>query len=338
MLTLFVCLVFRCAVCLFCVCSLQRLSSKGLSIEQLTADKQRYGPDGLPLSAVVYESQQERAASGAASAAAAAATADSPGVTSDGVKQLASARRAAKRPALRPGEQPRRRWMRYMAPSARNEHKLLYAHKHVLHPSQHMRPSVRALRREEDGPPTAAGKDGGPAQSQSQQQSRAPGRRLPSQPSARATDPAYDPFAFSSPYGRNRNATNPAEAAAVQAASKAAQAAQREANKAQGRTKTAFPAAPGALKRTAAARPLGPLAHKQKVGAIFAASPSSAAPQRVVVNHQGQSTTSGAAKRREARARAAVTGAEAPRKGSPRNKDQPKKMPYDAHVQNRGRR
>lgn len=266
-------------------------------------------------------------------------------MSATGLKQLAPARKAAKKASLRPGEQPRRRWMRYMRPSERNSHKLLYAVQPGLAPSQAMRPpkaaSPRALRRDQVQlrDPLLAESD---ARAQQQPQHRGPY----GPPGPGAHDPAHDPFAFSSPYGRHRNASSPAEAAAAQAASKAAAKAEAAARAAQGRTPTRFPLAEGTSRRTATPRPLGPLAHKQRVGPIFASSaaqpgesPSSAAAPRVYgrnggllrpsdnnFDHKGHSATSGAAKRREAIAKAAQEGKVIGRKLGPGNRRIPSKQ------------
>ena len=266
----------------------------------------------MPLSAAVFASKLERLG----------APPVLEGVTAQGVKTLASTRRAPKRPSLRPGEQPRRRWMRYMAPRARNAHKLLYAKQQQFAPSQQQRPSMSAkkLRRDQDqGMGTkdvaplgaAAAKEGAGASKESgggrsgNNNSRSPSSRAPpSSAHGQTPDPAHDPFAFSSPYGRHRNATNPADAAA------AVRASQQAAAVAAGRPPTRFPAAAGGLKRTQAIRPLGPLAHKQKVGAIFVQTPPPTAakvrPPPTVHHHA--SPTSGAAKRTAKREQARAEG------------------------------
>jgi superfamily II DNA/RNA helicase len=215
--------------------AIERLSARGLSIEQLSADRSRYGPDGLPLSSSTDPARYH--ASYQAPARLQPST-----YTSDGKKVLAPTRRPAANNGLKPGEEPRRRWMRYMAPKDRNQHKLLYS---------------KFAHRDAQGERQAEGDRSEAAHSSS---SRKQGGLHPSKPgtikkkhassSSSSSDPDHDPFAFSSPYGRNRNATHVQPKGTV--------------------PDTRFPQAPGTLKRTQAARPVGPLAHKQRVGAIFA--------------------------------------------------------------------
>ena len=285
--------------------AISRLTQRGLSIEQLSADKAKYGPDGLPLSAAVYASQIERAA--------ALSKAPEKGVTPDGTKLLPSTRRAPKRPSLQPGEQPRRRWMRYMPARARNAHKLLYA-KAV----EHAKPITAKTLRNGENP---LGIKDLPKEKQSAAAAAVAAAAsssgtLASKDRARKQDGA-DPFAFSSPYGRARNTADPS---ASPASSSAPSSQSFPAH-------TRFPQAPGTMRRTQSLRPVGPLAHKQKLGAIFAggASPASAHASassregftmtmppsahhagRSPKVHHHSSSTSGAAKRsmRKAEARA----------------------------------
>jgi len=269
--------------------AIERLTARGLSIEQLTGDKTRYGPDGMPLTAEVAAAERARAearmnAAAAAKLTGAGSSGSTVSVSASGVKQLAPARRAAQKPSLRPGEQPRRRWMRYMRPSERNAHKLLYANRPELMPTgfvpkpEEPLQSARKLRRADDDF----------AADHSSSSPSSPAGRAFGEPGPGAHDPARDPFAFSSPFGRHRNAATPAIAAAAKAQTKGEPAHVQEARRrgeavqaaadaaarsASGRPASSpFPLPAGISRRPGLARPLGPLAYKQRVGSIFAAS------------------------------------------------------------------
>lgn len=214
----------------------QRLTDRGLSIDQLSSDKSRYGPDGLPLS---------RPAAPADSTTSPRASSKS--TSTVGARVLPPARLPKKERGLEPGSQPRRRWMRYTPPSVRNEHKLLYSYRP---PPPSNGPTVGSMRREvEYGVTSSADAKDLLARQES--------------PRRRST---IDPFAWT---GTEQFRPNPSELRS-QVDQRFADERAKKAEKARLKQQqsTNFPSA-ATSRRTNVTRPLGPLAHKQKVGAIF---------------------------------------------------------------------
>jgi superfamily II DNA/RNA helicase len=241
--------------------AIERLVKQGLSIEQVTADKAKYGSDGLPLSRDIVH-----------------AAAPSP----SGPRVLAPARGTApvtstgrpKSAPLAKGAVPRRRWMRYLSPTERNSFKLLYSWR----PPPGMgekQPTVRQLRRKEEKQEEYADMGGRKARERVDQQKKNTKRAKTDE---KGEPTRADPFAFSAPPQFQRR-TPPPKRDTVNAPPR-------------------FPSAATAGRRPAISRPLGPLAHKQRVGAIFAA-PASKKPD-APKPAGGQSATSGASKKRRA--------------------------------------
>ena len=241
--------------------AIERLVKQGLSIEQVTADKARYGSDGLPLSREIV-----------------------PAITpvSAGLKVLAPARGTAtvtstgrpKSAPLEKGAVPRRRWMRYLTPSARNNFKLLYSWK----PPRAMgekAPTARQLRRLQDKQEEYAERGGRKARERVDTQRKHTKRAKVDENGERTR---VDPFAFSAP-PQFQQRESPPKRDTVNNPSR-------------------FPSAATAGRRPAISRPLGPLAHKQRVGAIFA-TPDIKKPD-TLKPAAGQNATSGASKKRAA--------------------------------------
>lgn len=226
--------------------AIERLSTRGLSIEQLTSDKARYTAEGLPMSAKVEFNHA------------------SPTTNFDGPKVLSPSRGAAGSAAaaaaphkphsgpLQRGSEPRRRWMRYMTPTQRNQHKLLYSYKEPT-PRRGRAQTVGQMRREPERGVKAA----------------STGERAP-------RSAAEDPFAFTAPPQFRPSQSE------LHSAARSRAAADREPRQKAPAQPTKFPSSAPAGRRPAVVRPIGPLAHKQRLGAIFAKPPAVAKSTRPI--------------------------------------------------------
>jgi len=218
-----------------------RLTNRGLSIEQLTADRSRYGMDGLPLSDAVYSAMQKRTADRQQRSSSSTTT------SANGTKILSPNRRQARPPSMPIGSQPRRRWMRYMPAGQRNQYKLLYSKTVTMPPIPGSRRSEKKGEQKQQRIYEEAQKRRMERHHQEQSVMSSSAFYESSSPSAPSPSNPTPPNSDSERHHHHHHHHHPAR----------------------------FPSA--GPRRTAILRPVGPLTHKQKLGAIFASDNTPAA-------------------------------------------------------------